>query len=151
MQGKKGKTEKRRIENHATKVTKIQKTKRWKYGMNKTLVTLTKKKRKMEWIRHKSRKTLRRIPWYGNDQNFGKSARFNKNLIFSEEQLCHLVADLFGAGLDTTLTTLKWALLYLASYPETQEIILTEIGKLNEQEFFLSESDLPQTTVSKIY
>ena len=82
---------------------------------------------------------------------WGKSARFNKNLIFSEEQLCHLVADLFGAGLDTTLTTLKWALLYLASYPETQELIRTEIGKLNEQKFFLTESDLPQTTVSKIY
>ena len=62
-----------------------------------------------------------------------------------------MVADLFGAGLDTTLTTLKWALLYLASYPETQELIRTEIGKLNEQKFFLTESDLPQTTVSKIY
>ena len=77
--------------------------------------------------------------------------RFNKSLIFSEEQLCHLVADLFGAGLDTTLTTLKWALLYLASYPETQELIRTEIGKLNEQKLFLTESDLPQTAVSKIY
>ena len=62
-----------------------------------------------------------------------------------------MVADLFGAGLDTTLTTLKWALLYLASYPETQELIQTEIGKLNEQKFFLTESDLPQTNVSKIY
>ena len=70
---------------------------------------------------------------------------------YSEEQLCHLVADLFGAGLDTTLTTLKWALLYLASYSETQESIRTEIGKLNEQNIFLTESDLPQTTVSKIY
>ena len=46
---------------------------------------------------------------------------------------------------------LKWALLYLASYPETQESIRTEIGKLNEQKFFLAESDLPQTAVSKIY
>ena len=31
-----GKTEKKREENHATNVTKIPKTKRWKYGMNKT-------------------------------------------------------------------------------------------------------------------
>ena len=62
-----------------------------------------------------------------------------------------MVADLFGAGLDTTLTTLKWALLYLASHPETQEIIRAEIGKLDEQMFFSTESDLPQTAVSKIY
>ena len=33
-----GKTEKRRKENDATKVTKIPKTKRQKYGMNETLV-----------------------------------------------------------------------------------------------------------------
>ena len=32
-----GKTEKKQKENHATKVTKIQKTKRRKYGMNETL------------------------------------------------------------------------------------------------------------------
>ena len=31
-----GKTEKNRKENHATKLTKISKTKREKYGMNKT-------------------------------------------------------------------------------------------------------------------
>ena len=36
LQGKMGKTEKNTEENHATKVTKIQKTKRQKYGMNKT-------------------------------------------------------------------------------------------------------------------
>ena len=36
LQGKMAKTEKNRKENHATKVTKIPKTKRQKYGMNKT-------------------------------------------------------------------------------------------------------------------
>ena len=36
LQGKMGRTEKERKENHATKVTKIPKTKRQKYGMNKT-------------------------------------------------------------------------------------------------------------------
>ena len=41
---------------------------------------------------------------------------------------------------------MKWALLYFASYPETQELIRTEFGKLDEQKFFLTESDLPQTT-----
>ena len=34
LQGKMGKTERKRKENHATEMTKIQKTKRRKYGMN---------------------------------------------------------------------------------------------------------------------
>ena len=37
LQGKMGKTEKKRKENHTTNVTKIPKTKRQKYGMNKTM------------------------------------------------------------------------------------------------------------------
>ena len=38
LQGKMGKTEKNQIENQATKVTEIPNTKRWKYGMNVTVV-----------------------------------------------------------------------------------------------------------------
>ena len=37
-----GKTEKNRKENHATKVTKIPKTKRRKYGMNETKINFMK-------------------------------------------------------------------------------------------------------------
>ena len=37
LQGKMGKTEKNQKENHTTKVSKIPKTKRREYGMNKTL------------------------------------------------------------------------------------------------------------------
>jgi len=40
LQGKMGKTEKKLKENHATKVTKIPKTKRRKYGMNETTFTI---------------------------------------------------------------------------------------------------------------
>ena len=39
LHGKVGKTEKNRKENHASKVTKIPKTKRQKYGMNQILAT----------------------------------------------------------------------------------------------------------------
>ena len=39
LQGKMGKTEKPRKGNHTTKVTKIPKTKRQKYGMNETHVS----------------------------------------------------------------------------------------------------------------
>ena len=41
LQSKMGQTGKKRKENHATKVTKIPKTKRQKYGMNETKVTRT--------------------------------------------------------------------------------------------------------------
>ena len=41
LQGKMGKTEKNWKENHATKVTKIPKTKRRKYGMNETCLEKT--------------------------------------------------------------------------------------------------------------
>ena len=65
-------------------------------------------------------------------------------LDFSDEQLHHLIADLFGAGLDTTLTTLKWALLYLATYPDTQDMVRQEIQSLDH--FFNAEDKIPQTT-----
>ena len=40
LQGKMDKAEKNRKENHTTKVTKIPKTKRQKYGMNETLALI---------------------------------------------------------------------------------------------------------------
>ncbi|KAK7083309.1 hypothetical protein SK128_013694, partial [Halocaridina rubra] len=39
---------------------------------------------------------------------------------FTYEQLHHVAADLFGAGTETTITTLKWHLLNMALYPEVQ-------------------------------
>ncbi|XP_042232945.1 cytochrome P450 306a1-like [Homarus americanus] len=39
---------------------------------------------------------------------------------FTYEQLHHVAADLFGAGSETTITTLKWHLLNMALFPEAQ-------------------------------
>nr|QYA71960.1 cytochrome P450 [Anoplophora glabripennis] len=46
---------------------------------------------------------------------------------YNDQQFYHLLADIFGAGLDTTLTTLRWYLLYLAKNPAIQRNIRIEI------------------------
>lgn len=48
-------------------------------------------------------------------ENGEDSARF-----MTDEQLHYLLADMFGAGLDTTAVTLAWFLLYMALHPEEQ-------------------------------
>lgn len=54
-------------------------------------------------------------------ENNDEAARF-----MTDEQLMYLLADMFGAGLDTTSVTLAWFLLYMALYPEEQ-VSLTAI------------------------
>ncbi|XP_039293148.1 cytochrome P450 306a1 [Nilaparvata lugens] len=47
---------------------------------------------------------------------------------FSDDQLNFLAADLFGAGLDTTLATLRWFFTMMAVYPDKQEKVYTELS-----------------------
>ena len=47
--------------------------------------------------------------------------RRSGNPDFSEDQLIMLCFDLFGAGFDTTSSTLCWAVLYLSLHPGVQE------------------------------
>ncbi|XP_054138930.1 cytochrome P450 2J6-like isoform X1 [Melozone crissalis] len=46
---------------------------------------------------------------------------------FDEENLIQVVADLFVAGIETTVTTLLWALLYMVIYPDIQEKVQKEL------------------------
>ncbi|KAM3619155.1 uncharacterized protein V6R79_003840 [Siganus canaliculatus] len=49
---------------------------------------------------------------------------------FDEENLIMCVLDLFVAGSETTTTTLRWAFLYMAKYPEIQEKVQAEIDSV---------------------
>uniref|UniRef100_A0A8C4V830 CP2J2 protein n=1 Tax=Falco tinnunculus TaxID=100819 RepID=A0A8C4V830_FALTI len=49
------------------------------------------------------------------------------NGIFREENLVACATDLLFAGTETTSTTIRWALLYMAMYPEIQARVQTEI------------------------
>ncbi|XP_037554139.1 cytochrome P450 2J2 [Nematolebias whitei] len=46
---------------------------------------------------------------------------------FDLSNLCVCTLDLFGAGTETTTTTLKWGLLYMIYYPHIQERVQAEI------------------------
>jgi len=51
----------------------------------------------------------------------------NKDSYFSNSQLLATVNDLFSAGTETTSTTIRWAILYLARHPDIQEKLYQEI------------------------
>lgn len=46
----------------------------------------------------------------------------NETHFFTEKQCYFLLADLFGAGAETTVNTLRWFLLYMATHKEIQVI-----------------------------
>ncbi|CAJ1060176.1 cytochrome P450 2J6-like [Xyrichtys novacula] len=51
----------------------------------------------------------------------------DKDSGFDIENLCFCTFDLFGAGTETTATTLYWGLLYMIYYPHIQEKVCAEI------------------------
>nr|ASO98030.1 cytochrome p450 CYP306A1 [Spodoptera exigua] len=61
----------------------------------------------------------------------------------TDEQMLYLLADMFGAGLDTTSVTLSWFLLYMALYPEEQEIVRKEILSVYPEDGEVDGSRLP--------
>ncbi|NXL64711.1 CP2J2 protein, partial [Chordeiles acutipennis] len=53
-------------------------------------------------------------------QEIAKVSNDNSSSIFQEENLVDCALDLLFAGTETTSTTIRWALLYMAMYPEIQ-------------------------------
>ncbi|XP_069839958.1 cytochrome P450 2K1-like isoform X2 [Dendropsophus ebraccatus] len=62
---------------------------------------------------------------------------------FDEENLIYSVLDLFGAGTETTSTTIRWGILLMMKYPEIQTKIQDEIKK------HLKPGQLPSVEVRK--
>ncbi|XP_077331112.1 cytochrome P450 2J6-like isoform X1 [Lithobates pipiens] len=50
-----------------------------------------------------------------------------KKSTFDENSLIILATDLFMAGIETTATTLQWALLYMVAYPDVQKKVHKEL------------------------
>ncbi|XP_049664379.1 cytochrome P450 2J2 [Accipiter gentilis] len=61
------------------------------------------------------------------DSYLQEIAKDNGNGTFQEENLVACALDLLFAGTETTSTTIRWALLYMAMYPEIQARVQAEI------------------------
>ncbi|XP_036318184.1 cytochrome P450 306a1 [Rhagoletis pomonella] len=79
--------------------------------------------------------------------------RLSTDEYYTQDQLLHLLADLFGAGLDTTLATLRWFLFYISKYQELQEQLRAELSKIPDSEFdldHLEKCDLLRAYISEV-
>ncbi|XP_008107573.1 cytochrome P450 2J2 isoform X1 [Anolis carolinensis] len=64
------------------------------------------------------------------DAYLNEMTKENVSSSFHMENLLQSALDLFIAGTETTSTTLRWALLYMAIYPEIQERVQSEIDSV---------------------
>ncbi|XP_066301251.1 cytochrome P450 2J4-like [Branchiostoma lanceolatum] len=77
--------------------------------------------------------------WKGRDLNSNDLADN-----FSEEYLVALIFDLFIAGTDTSATTQRWALLYLATHPDVQRKVQEEVDRVVGREAPVSVAHRPE-------
>ncbi|XP_070704955.1 cytochrome P450 2K1-like isoform X1 [Pempheris klunzingeri] len=61
-------------------------------------------------------------------QNLEESGTTNNH--YHDDNLMVTVLNLFAAGTDTTATTLRWGLLYMAKYPKIQERVQEELSRV---------------------
>ncbi|XP_051855523.1 cytochrome P450 2J4-like [Antechinus flavipes] len=75
----------------------------------------------------------------------------NIHYSFNEINLVYCTLDLFFAGTETTSTTLRWALLYMALYPEIQGKIQAEIDRVigqSRQPTMADRENMPYTNAA---
>ncbi|XP_042313566.1 steroid 17-alpha-hydroxylase/17,20 lyase isoform X2 [Sceloporus undulatus] len=73
----------------------------------------------------------------------------------TDDYLLMTVADIFGAGVETTTTVLKWTVLYLLHYPEVQQKIQEELDQklgFNRHPLLKDRQHLPylEATISEV-
>uniref|UniRef100_L7N2Y5 Provisional ortholog of cytochrome P450 family 2 subfamily AC member 1 n=1 Tax=Xenopus tropicalis TaxID=8364 RepID=L7N2Y5_XENTR len=56
--------------------------------------------------------------------------KLSSTKFFHDENLTVLLGNLFGAGMETTSTTLRWGLLLMMKYPEVQKNVQDEIDRV---------------------
>uniref|UniRef100_A0A4W5PRU5 Uncharacterized protein n=1 Tax=Hucho hucho TaxID=62062 RepID=A0A4W5PRU5_9TELE len=71
----------------------------------------------------------------------------NMDSLYHDNNLVFSVANLFGAGTDTTRTTLRWGLLLMAKYPHIQDQVQEEISRVigSRQPLVEDRKNLPYT------
>ncbi|XP_072041400.1 cytochrome P450 2C5-like [Amphiura filiformis] len=62
---------------------------------------------------------------------------------FSDVELRAVIGDFFGAGTETTATTLRWALLYMLKYPAVQKKVHEELDSVIGRDRLPKMSDKP--------
>ncbi|XP_031824877.1 cytochrome P450 2J1-like isoform X1 [Sarcophilus harrisii] len=75
----------------------------------------------------------------------------NIHYSFNEKNLVYCTLDLFFAGTETTSTTLRWGLLYMALYPEIQGKIQAEIDRVigqSQQPTMADKENMPYTNAA---
>ncbi|KAM6124257.1 cytochrome P450 2J4-like [Pterocles gutturalis] len=97
-------------------------------------------KHKEDWNPSESRDVI--------DSYLQEIAKDNSSGIFQEENLTACALDLLFAGTETTATTIRWALLYMAIYPEIQARVQAEIDTVigqGRQPALEDRSNMPYT------
>ncbi|XP_073481217.1 cytochrome P450 2C5-like [Aquarana catesbeiana] len=84
--------------------------------------TFTKQRKDLDMDHHRNL-----IDAFLTKQQEGKP---ESTLYFHDDNLTALVTQLFGAGMETTSTTLRWSLLIMIKYPEIQKKVQKEIEKV---------------------
>ncbi|XP_039196428.1 cytochrome P450 2J2-like [Crotalus tigris] len=77
-----------------------------------------------------------------------EKSRNDPNSTYNEENLAQCIVDFFGAGTETTMATLMWALLLLTNHPDIQEKVQKEIEEAFSSSASISYQDrkkLPYT------
>ncbi|CAH1998239.1 unnamed protein product [Acanthoscelides obtectus] len=93
------------------------------HGLYKTLIAAQKKNLSLN--DYESSNFIREFLLEKNSKSSEIQEKF-----YNDQQFHHLLGDLFGAGLDTTLTTIRWYFLYIAKHQKVQVKIKNEIKEV---------------------